>query len=115
MARYTCSYIVSAPLKELHGLFKEILQKCNCNIIYNTPDYIMARELPGKVTFAKLVTIEVLIDTTTSTGVSMQINLVVKNEELPLQLDNHCKQIFDAVQQVIADTHQWQLIENVTN
>ncbi|MGK7876689.1 MAG: hypothetical protein AB4426_26370 [Xenococcaceae cyanobacterium] len=113
MARYTCSYIVRLPLEQLQPLLLEILQSCNFDIIYHTSDYMMGREIPGQVAFAKLVTVEMLIDKTTATHNEVHIKFVVKNEELPLQVDNHCRQMFDLVQQFIDENHQWQLGENV--
>jgi len=60
----------------------------------------MAREIPGQVSYTKLVTVEVLIDKTTATETEHATNLVIKNEELPLQFDNHC-QMFELVNQGI--------------
>ncbi len=113
MARYTCSYLVNNPLEQLQGLLSQTLRACNFEVIYHTPDYMMAKEIPGRTSFARLVAVEVLIDSTTATNNEVQINLVVKNDELPLQLDNHCRQLFDQVQTVIAKNHQWQLLENI--
>lgn len=113
MARYTCSFTVIVPINRLRQLLMEILQACNLDIIYDISDYMMAREIPGQVSFAKLVTVEVLIDKTTATDTETRINLVIKNEELPLQVDNHCYQMFEIVNQAIADNHHWQLVESV--
>jgi len=44
-------------------LLVEFLQSCYLEIIYD--DYMMAREIPGQVSYTKLVTVEVLIDKTT--------------------------------------------------
>jgi uncharacterized protein (DUF2344 family) len=73
----------------------------------------MGREIPGKVNFSKLVTVEVLIDSTTAREKEVQVNLVVKNDELPLQTNNHCSQIFERLQQMLSEDHQWQLIAKV--
>lgn len=113
MARYTCSYIVKTSLRELETLLKQLLKDCDFEVTYHTLDYMMAREIPGKVPFVKLVTVEVLIDSTTATKNQVQLSLVVKNDELPLQINNHCRQLFDGVQQVIAQDYKWQLIESV--
>ncbi len=92
------------------------------NIIYQAGDYLMAREIPGKVAYPQLVTVEVLIDQskTPDQGMQMnsqeiQMNLVIKNEELPLQADNHCRQMFTRVSQAIIETHHWDLIEAVAS
>jgi hypothetical protein len=113
MARYTCSFTVAVALDCLQQSLIEILQSCDFDIIYDTGDYLMARESPGRVAFAKLVTVEVLIDRSMATGQEVRMNFVVKNEELPLQVDNHCRQMFDVVQEAVADNNQWQLLESV--
>ncbi|ACK71565.1 conserved hypothetical protein [Gloeothece citriformis PCC 7424] len=113
MARYTCSYRVKTSLTDLETLLKQLLKDCDFEVTYHTLDYMMAREIPGKVPFGKLVTVEVLIDSTTATKNQVQLSLVVKNDELPLQLDNHCRKLFEGIQQVIAKNYQWQLVESV--
>ena len=113
MARYTCSYIAKVPFAKLQPSLVEILHACNFETVYQTSDYLMAQEAPGQVPFAQLVTVEVLIDTTMATEEATQVNFVVKNEELPLQRHNHCRQMFDSVRQAIAEDRHWQLVENV--
>lgn len=112
MARYTGLFIVAAPIDRLRQLLTEILESCNFDVIYDTGDYMMAREVPGRVSFAKLVTVEVLIDKPADTDSEVRMNFVIKNEELPLQLDNHCRQMFNTVKQAISDNHNWQLLES---
>lgn len=73
----------------------------------------MAREFPGRVSFAKLVTVEVLIDKSTATSEEVRMNFVIKNEELPLQVDNHCHQMFNMVQDAVAANRYWQLVESI--
>jgi hypothetical protein len=115
VARYTSSYLVKLPLGQLESLLKDLFYACHFEMIYHTLDYIMAKEIPGEVPFSKLVTVEVLIDSTMATKNEVQVNLVVKNDELPLQLNNHCRQMFDRIQQAIAEHQQWQWLENVTS
>ncbi len=67
MARYTCSFIVSVTIDYLQPLLVELLQDCEFDVQYYTADYIMAREIPGSVSFSKLVRVEVLIDKSTAT------------------------------------------------
>lgn len=74
---------------------------------------MMGREIPNRVPFPKLVTTEVLIDRTTATPELIRMNLVMKNEELPLQTDNHCRQMFDLLQQALVEHSQWQLLDKV--
>ncbi len=113
MARYTCSFTVAVSLDHLQPSLVELLQSCNFDIIYDTGDYVMAREIPGRIAFAKLVTVEVLIDKSTATSQEVRMNFVIKNEELPLQVDNHCRQMFDMVQEAVAQNRYWQLVETV--
>lgn len=113
MARYTCSFTIAVPIARLRQLLMEVLQSCNLEMIHATNDFMMAREIPGQVSFAKLVTVEALIDKTTTTNTETSINLVIKNEELPLQIDNHCHQMFEVVKQAILENRDWQLVESV--
>jgi hypothetical protein len=113
MARYTCSFTIAVSLDILQPTLMDLLQSCNFDIIYDTGDYIMAREIPGRVAFAKLVTVEVLIDKSTATSQEVRMNFVIKNEELPLQVDNHCRQMFDLVHEAVAENRHWQLVESV--
>lgn len=112
MARYTCSFIVSISIDHLQPLLVELLQDCNLDVQYYTTDYIMAREIPGTVSFSKMVTVEVLIDKSTATETETRMSIVVKNEELPLQIDNHCRQTFEYIKQAIENSRHWHLIES---
>ena len=114
MARYTCSYFAHVPLEKLQPLLSEFLHSCGFNTVYQISDYMMAQENRGQVSFSKLVTVEVLIDTTTATNEEVLVNLVVKNDELPLQINNHCRQRFDQIQKAIAEDRHWQLVESVS-
>jgi hypothetical protein len=116
MARYTGSFTLAVTNNpNLRQAMIEVLKTCGLELVYDRREYIMAREIPGKVALSKLVAIEVLIDTVRSTQAEMRMNLVVKNEELPLQLDNHCHQIFERVNQAIADNQKWQLVESIAS
>jgi hypothetical protein len=74
----------------------------------------MARENQGEIHFSRLVTIEVLPDVLKEPN-HLRLDFVVKNEELPLQLNNHCQQIFNLLQQVIAENYQWELQQNLVD
>lgn len=115
MARYICSYTIAVSLEHLLPSLVEVLKSCDFEIIYDTGDYIMGREVPGHVAFSRLVTAEVLIDRSTATADEIKMNLVIKNEELPLQRDNHCWQMFDAVQKAIENHGQWKLLESASS
>lgn len=115
MARYTSLFKIAASVTGLQPLLCEVLKSCNFDVVYQSGDYLMAREVPGKVAYHQLVTVEVLIDKTTAAEDQFRMSLVVKNEELPLRVDNHCHRVFDQVHQAISDTRDWQLIEAVAN
>jgi hypothetical protein len=114
MARYPALFSLGIKIGELHASLQKVLEGCNLNMIYDTPEYVMAREVPGKVPFPKLVTVEVLIDRTTATPDAVQLKLVVKNEELPLQSGNHCAQMFDRINKAINAGEDWTVLESFT-
>ncbi|WP_066377666.1 MULTISPECIES: hypothetical protein [unclassified Anabaena] len=113
MARYTCSFTISIHVDHLQPLVLDLLQDCNLEIQYYTPDYILAREIPGNVPFSKMVKVEVLIDKSTATATESRMSIVIKNEELPLQVYNHCRQMFDYIRQAIEESRHWHLIESL--
>ncbi|AFZ49338.1 hypothetical protein [Dactylococcopsis salina] len=113
MARYTCRFSVAIPLEHLESSLMEVLESCHLEMIYDTGEYLMAREVPNRAPFPKLVTAEVLIDRTTATAEEVRMNLVMKNEELPLQTNNHCRQMFDLMQEALVAYSQWQLLNKV--
>lgn len=115
MARYTSLYTVAVSLDRFRQLLTDILCSCSLDVIYSSEDYWVARELPGRVSYAKLVTVEVLIDQPQTPNTEVKMNFVVKNEELPLKSNNHCRQIFNLVNQAIAENRQWHLIESVAS
>ena len=113
MARYTCSYLVKVSLEEIQPLISNILQSCHFEVIYQSLDYMMAKEIPGEVNFSKLSGVEVLIDNTTAKENEITVTLVVKSDELPLQVKNHCHQKYDQVQEAINKDYREQFIESV--
>ena len=113
MARYTGIFKILTPVSVFQPLMKDTLESCCFNVIYQTGDYLMAREIPGHVAFHQLVTVEVLVDKTVITDREIHMSIVVKNEELPLNLDNHCQQVFNQITQAITDANHWQIIEAV--
>jgi hypothetical protein len=113
MARYTCSFILAINLENLQPLILDLLQNCDLEIQYYTSDYVLAREIPGNVSVSQLVKAEVLIDKSTATETETRMTIVVKNEELPLRLENHCRKIFDFIRQEIEMSRYWHLIESL--
>ncbi|MGP0128634.1 MAG: hypothetical protein ACTMUB_05025 [cyanobacterium endosymbiont of Rhopalodia musculus] len=115
MARYTSSYLVNLPLEQLPQAINKILQSCGFESVYHATDYMMAREIPGEVVFSKLVTVEILIDSTKAKIGEIPITWVIKNDELPLQVTNHCQQRFGQIQEIISQHQQWNLIASAAN
>jgi len=114
MARYTQLFTIATPLDRFRHLLEDVLQSCNCAVIYDGDDYMVARERPGGVTYAQLVTVEVLIDKTATAAPKdeVRLNVVVKNEELPLKSDNHCWRMFSLVNRAVAENSQWNLLSS---
>lgn len=115
MARYTSLFKVAVSLDRFRQLLTDILRSCSLDVIYFSDDYLMAREAPGHVSFAQLVTVEVLIEHLSTKDAEVRMSFVVKNEELPLRSNNHCRQIFNLVNQAIAENRQWHLIESAAS
>ncbi|MEM6252397.1 MAG: hypothetical protein AAF821_05690 [Cyanobacteria bacterium P01_D01_bin.156] len=107
MARYTNLFVSVLPARNLRESLPDVLQSCGLHMVYQDGDYMMAKELPGGVSYSQLATVEVLIGSTETTTEQVRensaatVNLVVKNEELPLKANNHCRQIFQRVNQAI--------------
>ncbi|HEY9619745.1 MAG TPA: hypothetical protein V6C78_05220, partial [Crinalium sp.] len=115
MARYTSLFTVAVSFDQLRRLLNDLLRSCHFDVIYDTEDYLVARETPGRVSFAKLVTVEVLIDKFSHKEPEVRMSFVVKNEELPLNTDNHCRQMFNLVNRAVEETRQWHLIESIAS
>ncbi len=110
MARYTRSLSVASSLSDCLIQLKAVLESCNLEVLFSKEDCVIAREAPGQVPFAKLVTIEVLVDSTRATNNGTSLDVVVKNEELPLQTNNHCAQIFEQLSQALNQHSGWQVV-----
>jgi hypothetical protein len=41
------------------------------------------------------------------------MSIVIKNQELPLQLNNYCRQMFEFIKQTIESSRHWHLIESL--
>ena len=113
MARYTRSLTIAMPLSGLHQQVTEVLTACNSEVVLLKDEYIMARENPGQVPFTRLVVVEVLVDNTKATDNATTLTIVVKNEELPLQSNNHCHQMYERLNQAIAE-HHWPIVASAT-
>ncbi len=118
MARYVSACRSMTSLDNLRQLITDVLQACNFNVIYEKGDYLMAKELPGGVNFSKLVTVEVVIAgrlqvVEPETERDLEMSFVIKNEELPLQQDNHCRRKFNLVNQAIAENQYLELVDEI--
>jgi hypothetical protein len=113
MSRYVCHFLVTTSSEHMRSVLKKMLETCRLELIYEVADYLNAREIPGRVAFARLATVEVLIDATNATQDTVKLTLVVKNEELPLNSNNHCRQMFDLLRSTIARNPHWHQIPNL--
>ena len=113
MARYVCDFLVNLSPQHVRASLHKLLAACDLEPIYDLDDYLMAREIPGRVSFTRLVTAEVLIDVTTATHSAVKLSFVLKNEELPLKENNHCRQIFDLLRSTIAHDDKWQPLNSL--
>lgn len=113
MARYTGYFVVGASAEELRQLLLELLEACNLEVTYETSSSIIARENVGQVALAQLVTVEIMFEIANSTASETRITLMAKNEELPLQLNNHCRQMFDLLSHNIINNGEWELLESI--
>ena len=114
MARYTAFFAIAVEIGDLRRMLIDILESCNLEITYETASSIISREFIGQVPSSQLVTVEIVFDTATSTDSETKMTLVAKNDELPLKMDNHCRQIFELINQLIIDNRQWELLESMT-
>lgn len=101
MARYTNLFMTLVPANNLRQSLADVLQSCDLTLIYEASDYLVAKEKPGQVSYSQLATVEVLINPSVASNDKSTVNLVVKNEELPLKTNNHCHQVFQAVNRAI--------------
>jgi len=98
MARYTTLLALPTQHPDLCDRIARTLEGCGLVMVYSTSDYIMAKENPEQVSLKELATVEVLLVTS-----AQQLQLVVKNEQLPLQADNHCKVTFETVSSALLE------------
>jgi hypothetical protein len=103
MARYTNLFMTGAPKEEVHQGLVTALEACNLDLVYQDPVYIVAKEKPGQVSFAQLATVEILLNPPALETQGAKIDLIVKNEELPLRQQNHCHTVFTQVNQAVSE------------
>ena len=113
MARYTSSFIANAPLEQVPVLLTQVLESSDFGVVYQTNGYLMAKEIPGKVPFSKIVSVEILIENTVAKTNEVPVTFVVKNDELPLNTDNHCQQKFQQLQETLEQSQEWRSTSTV--
>lgn len=105
MARYTNFLVTGFSQDNINRALVGALEACDLYLIYQDPICIVAKEKPGQVSFAQLATVELLISQPKADSSGAKIDLVVKNEELPLRTQNHCREIFMRVNEAIAEAN----------
>lgn len=110
MARYTNLFKASGSTQDLRRSVVRVFQVCNLSLIYETADYLVAKEKPGHVAFSQLATVEVLINPSPYEEADVRVDLVVKNEELPLRTNNHCQRVFELVNQTFVEKQNWRTV-----
>ena len=113
MSRYVCHFLVNLSPQHVRLPLKMLFEACGMDTMYETDDYVMAREIPGQVIFTKLVTSEVSIDVSGTDPDLVKLSFLVKNEELPLNPNNHCRRIFDLLRVAIAHNYDWEPVDNL--
>lgn len=111
MARYTQHFSVEIAPEALHTTIIKTLEACSLVITYETEDYVLAQEIETNPSFAKMVTVEVLIHRSEIEGNQVKLTVVTKNAELPLRINNHCQGISDRVSKAFCDSSEWKLLE----
>ena len=111
MARYTQNFLVEITPEALHSTIIETLEACRLVITYETDDYVIAQEIETNVSFAKMVTVEVLIHRSEMENNQAKLTSVTKNSELPLRVNNHCQGISDRVSKAFSEAPAWKLLE----
>jgi hypothetical protein len=112
MARYTQTYVVTSDPLDIRDAVSTLLSSCSLSVSYITNDYIMAQEKSSKISFAKLVTVEVLIHQPSLESNSIKLTCITKNGELPLRIGNHCQKMSELVDRAFILNSAWQLLES---
>jgi len=111
MARYTQNLLVEIAPENLHPTITKTLEACSLAITYETDDYVLSQETETNASFAKMVTVEVLIHRSEIEGNQAKLTIVTKNAELPLRVNNYCHGISDRVSKAFCDSPAWKLLE----
>lgn len=104
MSRYSCSYLVKLSPNQLDFLYDDLSRLSVFEVMHRRPDRLVLLELPNDVLFSRLVTIELFNQFISPSEI--QIELLVKNNELPLRVNNRCRQCFDAIHKIITEHYR---------
>jgi hypothetical protein len=110
MGRYSRQLTLPISADRLSQKLAKTLEYFNLRVLHASEDYIIASENPGSVPFPQLVTVEVLVDTNRTSEREVSLNLVVKNQELPLRSDNYCNQMFEQISEALVKSRSGELI-----
>jgi len=114
MARYTQIYVITTDSQHIRDAVVDTLSTCSLPVCFVSGDYVKAQEKAGKVSFSKLVTVEVLIHQPSFESNSLKLTCITKNGELPLRLGNHCRDIFEIVDRAFNLSSAWRILESST-
>jgi len=106
MARYTATFSIVNHGDHAYQTACNLLKISGFRLLHESQDYVMGSENPGQVKFSLLTTAEILIDVPRDRS-SLTLEMLVKNEELPLKTNNHCKHVFDHLQRVFLECGEW--------
>lgn len=112
MARYSCSYIVPISPNQINILYDDLLSLGQFEVIKRRSDVLLLSEVPNEALFPQLVKLELFIHPPTCS--ELQIDLLVKNHELPLRAHNRCRQFFESVHQIITKNYRGQSLSRIT-
>jgi len=112
MARYSCSYFVPISPNQIGFLYDDISILGQFEVIKRRSDVLLLSEVPNEALFPQLVKVELFIHPPTSS--EFQIDLLVKNHELPLRTNNRCRQFFESIHQIITKNYQGQSLSRIT-
>ena len=112
MARYACSTVLATSADRIGERITRLLHSCDLELLLQRGDYLIARERPrGAAALAQLVSLEVLMDRTAATEERIAVQFICKNEELPLQAENHCWQVFQRITAALEQDEELTLVE----
>ena len=99
MGHYSCVMNLPTDRQAVRYELQELLNGREFDVVYDSPSYWVVREQTGCVALSQLVTVEMYLDS--KAGGEVELTCVAKNQELPLQKNNHCQQVFESVKTVL--------------